>query len=147
VLLIPPGSGKEPGRVPVGFPGEAQQSQRIFGQGDVAVFGALATVDMDLHALAIDVGDLQGEGVVEPQSSARDRGEVDLIVEGGGRREETPDFCNTEDGGKAVCAVRTHERQGRPVAMENVLGEEADTTGADAHGAGASLSTFFRWRK
>jgi hypothetical protein len=37
-------------------------------QGDVPVFGALAAVDMDLEALAIDVGDLEGKGFMEPQS-------------------------------------------------------------------------------
>jgi len=68
VFLIAPSGGKEPGLVTVGFPGGAEQSEGIFGQGDVPVFGALAAVDMDLEALASDVGDLQGEGVLEPQS-------------------------------------------------------------------------------
>jgi len=33
LFLIPPGGGKEPGFVPMGFPVGSQQSQRIFGQG------------------------------------------------------------------------------------------------------------------
>src|SRR2546427_12861477 len=65
VLLIPPGGGKEPGLVPVGFPGGAEQSEGICGQGDVPVCGALAAVDMDLEALAIDVGNLKVEGCLE----------------------------------------------------------------------------------
>src|SRR5712692_6625443 len=48
LLLIPPGGGKEPGLVTVGFPGGAEQSEGICGQGDVAVFGALTAVDRDL---------------------------------------------------------------------------------------------------
>jgi len=68
VLVIPPSGGKEPGVVTMGLPVSASQSQRICGQGDRTVFGALAAVDRDLEALAIDVGDLQGEGVLEPQS-------------------------------------------------------------------------------
>ena len=31
------------------------------------VFGALASVDMDLEALAIEVGDLKGEGFMKPE--------------------------------------------------------------------------------
>jgi hypothetical protein len=80
LFLIPPGGGKEPGFVTMGFPVGSQQSQRICGQGDVTVLGALASVDMDLEALAVNIGDLQGEGFMEPQSSAVDGGEVDLIV-------------------------------------------------------------------
>ena len=56
-----PGGGKEPGGVTMGFPVGAEQREGICGQGDVPVFGALATMDMDLEALAIDVRDLQGE--------------------------------------------------------------------------------------
>ena len=62
VWVIPPGGGKEPGRVTMGFPVGAEQSEGLFGQGDVAVFGALPAVDMDLEALAVDIGDLKGEG-------------------------------------------------------------------------------------
>ena len=47
--------------------------------------------------------DLQGEGFVEPESQAIDGGEVDLIVQGCGGLEETPDLLDTEDGGEAVC--------------------------------------------
>jgi len=79
-FLIPPGGGKEPGFVPVGCPGGSQQSQRLFGQGDVPVLGARAAVDMDLEALAVNSGDLKGEGCMEPEAQARDGSEGDLIV-------------------------------------------------------------------
>ena len=68
------------------FPVGAEQSEGLFGQRDVPVFGALAAVDMDLEALAIDVGDLEGEGCMEPKSQAVDGGEVDLVVQGCGGR-------------------------------------------------------------
>ena len=134
LFLIAPSGGKEPGLVTVGFPVGAKQSQGICGQGDVTVFGALAAVDMDLEALAIDVGDLQGEGFMEPESQAVDGGEVDLVVEGGGGGKEPPDLLNTEDGWETMCGLRANERQGVPVALEDVLIEEADATVADAHG-------------
>jgi hypothetical protein len=82
VLLITSSRGKEPGRVVVGFPRGSEQSQGLFGQGDRAVFGALATVARDLEALALDVSDLKREGFVEPEAQTRDGGAGDLIVQG-----------------------------------------------------------------
>ena len=73
---------------------------------------------------------------MQPESHARDGGEVHLIVQGRGDLEETPHFVNTEDGGEAVCGFSPKKRQGVPGALQNVLVEEPDTTGADAHGSG-----------
>ena len=98
---------------------------------------------MDLEALAIDVGDLQEEGFMEPESQAIDGGEVDLVVEGCGRLEEPPDLLDTEHGGETVCGLSAHERQGVPVALEDVLIEEADATVADAHRSGSEAIDVF----
>jgi len=141
--VIPPRGGKEPGGVPLGFPVGAQQCERLSGQGDRAVFGALPTVDMDLQALTIDVGNLQEEGFVKPESQAIDRGEVDLVMPGGSRLEDTSDFVKTEDSGEVVRGVRAHERQRRPVAFEDVLIEEANPTVADTHGRGGEAINIF----
>ena len=73
---------------------------------------------------------------MEPQSSAVDGGTGDLVVHGGGGREEPPALCHTEDGGETVGGVRTQEREGVPVTREDVLREEAETTRAEAHGRG-----------
>ena len=97
VLVIAPGGGKEPGRVTMGFPGGAEQREGLCRQGDVAGFGALASVEMDLEALDIEVGDLRGEGFMEPEAQAIDGGEGDLVVQGGGGLEEPPDLLHTED--------------------------------------------------
>jgi hypothetical protein len=111
----------------MGFPGGAQQRERICGQRDLTVLGALAAVDMDLEALSVNIGDLQEAGCMEPQAPTIDRGEVDLIVEGWSRLENTSDFFNTEDSGEVGCGLRAQEREGVPIACEDVLREEADT--------------------
>jgi hypothetical protein len=126
-----------------GFPGGAEESAGLCGQGAVAVFGALAAVDRDLEARAIPVGDLQGEGFMEPQSQARDGGERDLIVEGSGRLQEPPDLLNTEHGGETVGGWRAQERESGPIAFEDVLREEAETAGAEAHGRGGEAIDVF----
>jgi hypothetical protein len=55
LFVIAAGGGKEPGLVTVGCPVGPQPHQGLLGQRDVAVFGALASVDMDLEALAVNV--------------------------------------------------------------------------------------------
>ena len=72
---------------------------------------------------------------MQPESQAIDGGEVSLIVQGGSRLEKTSDFFNTEDGGETVGGLSPNQRQRVPIALAYVLGEEADATGADAHGS------------
>ena len=131
--MTPPGGGKEPGGVPRGLPGGTEQREGLGGQGDVAIFGALATMDMDLEAWAINVSDLEEEGFMEPEAQAIDGGEVDLVVQGGRGRQEALDLLHTEDGGEPVGGLRPQEREGVPVALEDVLREEAEATVADTH--------------
>jgi hypothetical protein len=131
---IAPSGGQEPGLVAVGFPVGPQPHQGLFGQGDVPVFGALATMDMDLEALTIDVRDLEVASLMEPEAQALDGGKVDLVVQGGGRLKEPLDLLHTEDGRETVGGLRTQECKGVPVALEDVLREKADATVADTHG-------------
>lgn len=104
--VIPPSGGKEPGGMTMGFPVGTEQHEGLGGQGDVAVFGAFTTMDMDLEALAVDVRDLQGEGFLEPEAQAINGGEIRLVVEGGGGREESLDLLYTEDSGESVGGLR-----------------------------------------
>jgi hypothetical protein len=127
----------------MGFPAGAEQGQCLFGEGHVAVFGALPPVDMDLETRAIDVGDLQEEGFVESESEAIDSREVDVVVQGGGRREESLDLLHTQDGGEPVGSLGTQQRQRGPVTRQDVLREEADATVTDAHGRwGQAIDVF-----
>ena len=80
---------------------------------------------------------------MEPEAQAIDGGEVDLVVQGGSGRQEALDLLHTEDGGETVGGLRAHEREGVPVALEDVLIEEADATVADAHGRwGEAIDVF-----
>jgi hypothetical protein len=143
LFLIASGGRKEPGFVPVCCPVGSEQRQGLFGQGDVTVFSALASVDMDDHTLRVDVGNLQVEGFVEAETQTINSGEVDLIVQGSGGVEEPPDFFHTEDGRETVCGLGADEREGMPVTLEDVLEEELDATVADAHRSrGESVNVF-----
>jgi len=93
-------------------------------------------VDLDLETWAIDVGDLQEEGFRESESQAIDGGEGDLVVQGGSGRQEALDLLHTEHGGETVRDLRANERQGVPIALEDVLREEAEAAIAETHGRG-----------
>ena len=134
VLWLPPGGGQEPGGVPRGVPGGAEHGQRSGGQGDVPVLGTLAAVAMALEPLASDGSALQGEGGMAPESPALDGGAGGVVVEGGGGREESPALLHTAHGGETVGGVGAQEREGVPVAREDVLREDAHATGAETQG-------------
>ena len=64
-------------------------------------------------------------------------------MEGSGGREEAPDFLHTQPSRELVGGLRAQERERVPVALEDVLGEEADATGAEAHGGwGEAVDVF-----
>ena len=71
LLVVAPGGGKEPDGVPMGFPVGAQQRERLSGQRDIPVLGALPAMDIDLEALPVHIGDVKVEGFVEPEAQAR----------------------------------------------------------------------------
>jgi hypothetical protein len=142
-VVSAPGGGKAPDLVTMGVPGGAEERQRLGREGDVPVFRALAAVDMDLEALAIKVGDLEGEGFREPEAHTRDGGAVRLLVQGGSRLQKTSDFFHPADGGEPVGGLSPHERQRVPITLEDVLGEAAETAGADAQGSGGEAIDVF----
>lgn len=73
---------KDKPRMAVGQPIAAQELQGRLGKRDVAILGAFATVDMDHHALAIDIGDFEMESFVQPQAAGVYGGKVGVVVEG-----------------------------------------------------------------
>jgi hypothetical protein len=81
------------------------------GQRDIAVLGALAAVDMDHHALAVDIGDFEMEAFVKAQAAGVDGGEIDVVVEGFDVGQNTSDFFGAQDGGQAVRSGRAESRE------------------------------------
>src|SRR3990172_8348004 len=66
--------GEEPERVLVRAPEFAQERERAIGERHVAVQGALAVVDMDELAAAVDIGYLELGAFEQAQSTAVDGG-------------------------------------------------------------------------
>jgi len=95
-------SGKEEARMVVGAPIAAEQKEGGLRERDVAVFGSLSTVDMDHHAVAVDIGDFEMESFVKSEAAGIDGGEIGVILEGFDAVQNTSDFFNTENGGEAL---------------------------------------------
>ena len=49
--------------------------------------------------------------------------------------EEAVDRWAAEHGREAVCGLGSHALQGVPVASQDLLGEETESAGTEAHGA------------
>jgi hypothetical protein len=88
------------------------------------------------EALASEVRDLEGEAFMEPEAQARDRGDGDVVVSRGSGCQEAPAFLHPAHSGEMVGGLRAHAREGVPVALEDLLREEAHATLAEAHGRG-----------
>ena len=61
-------------------PEDAQHLERAPGQGHVAVPGSLSAVDMDKHALTVDVGDLEPQAFGKAQAAGIDSGQTDTVL-------------------------------------------------------------------
>ena len=71
-------SGEDKPWMAMSEPVLAQQVERGLGQCNVAVLGSLAAVNMDHHALAVDVGDFEVAGFVKAQAAGVDGGKKDV---------------------------------------------------------------------
>ena len=76
----------------MGEPVLAQQMESGLRQRDIAVLGALAAVDMDHHALTVDVGDFEMAAFVKTQAAGIDRGEIGVVVQGFNVDQNATDF-------------------------------------------------------
>ena len=123
VFVIASRGGQEPGGVAMGFPVEAQEFQGVMRQGNIAVLGALAAVDVDHVARTIDSAHLQRKRFVQAQPTAIDGGAVDTIVQGGGGIEKTVYFFQAENSWKSVCRCGSYEVEGLPGAPKDMVVE------------------------
>ena len=131
----------------VGTPVLAQQMKSGVGQRDIAVLGALAAMDMDHHALAIDIGDFQMKSFVKAQTAGVDGGEIDVVVEGFDAGQNASEFIDAQDSGQAVFVLSPQDREDVPIAHQNVDVKKANPAVADAHGLGRPAVDVFSMEK
>ena len=121
----PSGSREEPLLMVMGFPELSQELQRSPGERHVSVFVALAA-DVEKHAVAVDIGDLQGPSFCQSQAAGIDRGQADAMAEHVDACEGAPDLLDAQDSGQGFDALGLDKTDGGPVPLQGILVEELD---------------------
>ena len=149
-LPIAAQGGEEELRMAVGEPIAAEQEEGGLGERDVAIpstssgqaFGALAPVDMK-HAGGVDIGDFEVETFVKPQAAGVYGGEIGIVLEGFDAGEKVSGFFHAKDGRKSSFILSSEDSEDMPVALEDMLVEEAYPAIADPHGIGRPVVSVF----
>jgi hypothetical protein len=134
---------EEETRMTVGSPIASEQMEGGLREGDVAILGAFAAVDMNHHAAGVDIRDFEMESFVKPQATGVDGREIDIIVESLNLGKNASDFIDAENGGKASFGLGSKDSEDVPIALEDVFIEEANPTIADPHGIGGPVISVF----
>ena len=103
----------------------AQHGEGRRWQGNPALLGTLSPVDMKHHGPGVDIGDLEMLRFLEPQPTGVDRGQEGMVVRRAHAGEESSDLVSGEDDGEFMLAPGVDEGEGVPLALEDVLEEEA----------------------
>jgi hypothetical protein len=135
--------GEEEARMTVGHPIAAEQMEGGLRKRDVAIFGALPTVDMDHHAGGIDIGDFEVETFMESQAAGIDGGKIGVILEGFDLGKNGSDFFNAKNGRESSLILGSEDSEDVPVSLEDVFVEEAYAAIADPHGIGRPVIDVF----
>jgi hypothetical protein len=127
----------------VGDPIAAEQEEGGLGERDVAIFGALAAVDMDHHASGVDIGDFEVETFMKSEAAGIYRSEISIVLKGLDSGQNASDFFHAQDGRKASFILGSEDSEDVPVALEDMLVEEAYAAIADPHGIGRPVVRVF----
>jgi hypothetical protein len=133
VSLVTASREDKPGMA-VSEPIAAQPMEGRLGQRDVAVLGALAAVDMDHHASGVDIGDFEVETFVKSQAAGVYGGKISIVLKGLDSGQNASDFFHAQDGRKASFILGSEDSEDVPVALEDMLVEEAYPAIANTHG-------------
>lgn len=107
--------GEEEGSGASGAPVAAKDVEEARSEHGVAVFGALAVLDADEHALGVDVGDEETDGFADAVAGHQSG----AALEGGDLVEESKDFLLGENDGEFVSAATAGEVLGGPRHWES----------------------------
>ena len=102
--------------------------------------GALATMHVDDHSLAVDVADLQIQTFLEPQPQRVDGPEERLVVRRAHGVDEAAHFGDAQDVRQALGSGDAEVLEGGPVAGDGMGVEEDEAAGGDLQRAGGNAA-------
>lgn len=91
-------------------------------------------MNVNHHALGVDVGYFQVLCFLEPEAAGVDGTEEGIVLGSVDAGKQSADFLGAEHGREAVLSLGSEDAQDVPVPVEDVFVEEFDTAVADAHG-------------
>ncbi len=134
---------EEEAGVAVSEPIAAEQTEGGRWERDVAIFGALSSVDMDHHAGGIDIGDFKVETFVKSQATGVDGGKIGIVLEGFDQGKNASDLLTAENGRESSLILGSEDSEDVPIALEDVFIAETYAAIADAHGIGRPVIDVF----
>jgi hypothetical protein len=136
-----PLGGKEQDRMAVRFPLFAQELQRALGERDVAVGIALASADVQEHALGIDIANLEAQAFAQAQAAGVNGAEANAMIQGGDGGQKAAHLGGGEHNREFKLGIGASQFQlMRPDPAERFLPEQFN--GADGLGAGLAGNLF-----
>lgn len=132
-------SREDEGFIAMGCPVLAQEIEGGIGQRDIAILGALSSVNVDHHSRAVDVADLQIQCFMETQSAGVDSGEIGVILEGSHPFEDVENLLLAQDGRKPMLNLCAEYPEDMPVTLDDMPVKETYPAIADAHSVGSPL--------
>jgi len=105
LLVVASCCREDPEGVSVGLPILAENEQGLGGKRHVAVLGTFASVDMDHHPFAVDIGDLEGEAFMETEPAIVHSRQVGTVMEGVCTAKQALYFFDTEHRGMPVLGL------------------------------------------
>src|SRR6201984_239688 len=126
---MPAVAGKEPvaGFSPQPTPVLAQFFEQLGAEHDIAVFATLSSADMDHHALAVDIADLQVCYLSTPQTSSVERHEQSAMEGSASGVDESCDFFLAEDRWEVMVLFRIGSLGDAPGFLERLDVEKAQS--------------------
>jgi hypothetical protein len=101
----------------VGEPMAAEQMKGGLGERHIAILGALSTVDMDHHTVAVNIGDFEVETFVKPEAAGVDGAKIDVIVEGFDLVQNASDFFSAENRWESSLGLGSEDSENVPVSL------------------------------
>lgn len=95
----------------MGLPMGPQDGEQARRQRHIAVLVALSGLDVQLHAVAVDLENLQAHAFQEPQAAAGDHAEANAVVGEPNQVDDLPDFIGAQDDRQILLARGTHKLQ------------------------------------
>ena len=129
-VSAPSGSREEPVFMAVGFPKLPEELQGTPGQRHIPVFVAF-TVNVEKHAVAVDIGNLQGPAFGQSQAAGIDCGQADAMAEHVDACEGASDLIDAQDGRQGLDTLGLDKTDGGPILPQGILVEELDSTEGD----------------